>query len=127
MTDLSPQTSARPQTYYTPGFGAERPSLPRRIADRFVPDPNSGCLLWVGCADDKGYGLVWWRGRKTRVTRVILELKLGRRVRRDREALHSCDTPACGNENHLSEGTRKRNARERQQRGRTRGCIRVAT
>jgi hypothetical protein len=96
-------------------------NIPARIEARLVPEPNTGCLIWEGGADRKGYGIVWFQGKKHRVNRVLHFLRTGRWPRRDFEMLHSCDTPRCGEERHLSPGTRRRNARERQERGRTRG------
>ncbi|KKL25993.1 hypothetical protein LCGC14_2399770, partial [marine sediment metagenome] len=32
------------------------PGLPQRIADKIVPEPNSGCWLWTGCEVRAGVG-----------------------------------------------------------------------
>jgi len=105
--------------------------IPDRILRRLIFEPNTGCLLWDGWCSEKGYALTKWQGKKTRVTRLLFKLLTGRWPRRDRELLHKCDTPACCNfscdaATHLREGTRRQNARERHQRGRTRGCVRYA-
>jgi hypothetical protein len=101
-------------------------AIPRRIADKLVPEPNTGCLLWEGATNEKGYGLVWFEGRKRRLIRVLFKIYRGRWPRSDREVLHRCDTPACGAEKCLREGTTRQNARDRQAKGRTRGAIRSA-
>jgi hypothetical protein len=100
------------------------PGLPQRIAKRLCPEPNTGCLLWEGPTNEKGYGVVWWEGRRTRVHNVVFQLTKGRRPRKDRERLHKCDTPACSEPSHIYEGTRRQNARDRQAKGRTRGAVR---
>ncbi len=100
--------------------------IPARIADRLVPEPNTGCLLWTGALSEKGYALVWFQGRKRRLIRVIFKLTHGRWPRKDREVLHSCDTRPCNEPSHLREGTTRQNARDRQAKGRTKGCIRCS-
>src|SRR5262245_11761451 len=53
-------------------------------------------------------------------SRLVLEDKLKRKIRRGYFALHSCDTPRCLEPAHLYEGTKKQNARDRYSRGRDR-------
>jgi hypothetical protein len=102
-------------------------TLPARIETRLIPEPNTGCLLWEGASDRKGYGVVWFEGHRRRVHRVVFQFVKGRKPRRDRELLHSCDTPACSEPMHLKEGTRRQNARDRHAKGRTKGvCAKYA-
>lgn len=101
--------------------------LPDRIRDQIVPEPMTGCWLWMGATNERGYGVVWWKGKRRKVHRVVFELVHGRKPRRDRELLHRCDTRACccitrDGATHLREGTTRQNARDRQKKGRTRGC-----
>lgn len=95
--------------------------IPARIVAKLVPEPNTGCMLWEGSTCKKGYAMVKWQGRRMRVNRVLYKLRTGRWPSRRYEMLHSCDTPSCCNERHVRPGTRATNARERQERGRTRG------
>jgi hypothetical protein len=101
--------------------------IPARIASRLVRDKRTGCLLWTGAVNEKGYGIVWWEGRRARVHRVLFQLTTGRHPRRDRELMHSCDVlrddyRRCCEPSHVREGTRRQNARDRHAKGRTRGC-----
>ncbi len=96
--------------------------IPARIAERLVRNPRTGCLLWQGAVNEKGYGVVWWRNHRRRVHRVMFELAHGRPPRKGLEVMHSCDNPACAEPSHLSEGTTTDNAQDRQRKGRTRGC-----
>lgn len=99
--------------------------IPERIARRLVPEPNTGCLLWEGAVNEKGYGVVWFEGKRRKLPRVLFKLRKGRWPRRDREILHSCDTPPCCEERHHKEGTTRQNARDRHAKGRTKGvCAR---
>jgi hypothetical protein len=97
-------------------------NIPPRIAARLVRDTRTGCLIWTGPTNEWGYGIVWWKGRRDRVHRVIFELAYGRPPRPGFETLHSCDNRLCAEYTHLSEGTKKDNAQDRHRKGRTRGC-----
>lgn len=39
------------------------PRLPTRFWDKVIPEPNTGCWLWVGCRNKKGYGSFRLAGR----------------------------------------------------------------
>lgn len=96
--------------------------IPARIADKLCPEPNTGCLLWWGATDAKGYGIVWWQGKRRRVHRVLHKLRTGRWPRKDRVVLHSCDTPPCADEHHTRRtGTNRQNERDKHAKGRARG------
>jgi hypothetical protein len=110
-----------------PNRGTFPDCLPPRIRDRIVPCPVTGCWLWTGALNQKGYGEVKWKGKRCKLHRVVFELVHGRKPRSDRELLHKCDTRACcyierDRSTHLREGTTRQNARDRQNKGRTRGC-----
>jgi hypothetical protein len=76
------------------------------------------CWPWLGwCA--KGYGKVWWRGRRwsTHILAFILAYRVvpahwGLCV------LHSCDNPPCGNPKHLFLGTQRINVADMDAKGR---------
>jgi hypothetical protein len=84
--------------------------------DRRGPDE---CWPWLGCRDPKGYGRFKLEGRSVPSNRVALALKLGRAVREDCDACHTCDNPACCNTEHLYEGTPQDNSNDRVVRGRS--------
>jgi hypothetical protein len=81
-----------------------------------MPEPNSGCLLWLGPIDSKGYG----RLKGEPAHRLSLETATGKRVPRGRglHTLHSCDLPCCVNDAHLSTGTMADNIRDAAKKGR---------
>lgn len=94
--------------------------LPDRIRDMLVPVPDTGCWLWTGAVNEKGYGVVWWQGKRRKLHRVVFELVHGRKPRRDRQLLHSCATRACcafGPGGHLREGTQKMNEADKKKHG----------
>lgn len=84
----------------------------RRISP--VPSPT-GCWLWVGPRALRGYG-TW--GRHGYAHRESLERHLGRKLSKDEEALHNCDTPRCVNPHHLRPGTQSENIKDAYDRGR---------
>lgn len=84
-------------------------------------DPDA-CWEWPGARARGGYGIVGGsRSRGVapfRVTRVMLEAKLGRPILAGMGALHTCDNPPCFNGRHLYEGDQRRNLRDAAQRDR---------
>lgn len=95
--------------------------LPDRFAEKYTPEPNSGCWLWLGAVDLKGYGRIWDGASRPRpATHISLELAGNERPFADAMALHHCDVPGCVNPDHLYWGTALNNVEDKIKRGRTR-------
>lgn len=93
--------------------------LADHVLTRAEPASNErGCLLWTGGASKKGYGRFKMRGRLYSPHRVVLERKIGRKMRRDEDTCHECDTPRCVNEAHLFLGSRQDNVDDAMAKGR---------
>jgi hypothetical protein len=89
--------------------------------DRFtIPEPNSGCFLWLGAVKSGGYGQININGRIELATHVALELA-GRPLPNGQDACHHCDNPYCVNVDHLFPGTAKQNADDSTNKGRYAG------
>jgi hypothetical protein len=91
-----------------------KPSIRELIEANSIPEPNSGCWLWLRGVNSMGYPTWNWPEGTTLVSRRALGLT----DRRD-EACHRCDNPLCVNyENHLFVGTRTDNMRDASAKGR---------
>jgi hypothetical protein len=89
-----------------------------RLADGYIPEPNSGCWLWDGPVAGKGYGVLSVRNRQTYAHRLSWELANGRAPLPPEVVRHKCDVPACVNPAHLEIGTTADNSADRVIRGR---------
>jgi hypothetical protein len=76
---------------------------------------NSGCILWVKAKTTSGYGHLRYEGKVKQAHRIVLEHQLGRPIGENMKACHTCNNPACVNENHLYEGTQADNMRDMRQ------------
>lgn len=82
-----------------------------------IPEPNSGCWLWLRACTRKGYATAWWEGRLQYVSHLALEAK-GIEVPKGFMACHRCDNPSCINDAHLFVGTAKDNTQDALRKGR---------
>lgn len=82
-----------------------RGSLADRIADKCIPEPNSGCWLWTAYINDDGYGRIRSSNNKLMgAHRASYEIHRGS-IPAGLQVLHTCDTPSCVNPDHLFVGT----------------------
>ena len=92
-------------------------SLDERFREKYTLEPNTGCWLWTGYANQDGYGLIKVDGRVFRAHRVAWQLA-GLKISDGLHVLHRCDNPPCVNPAHLFLGTPLDNARDRDSKGR---------
>lgn len=95
--------------------------LRNRFEERYIPDPNTGCWLWIGSSNKAGYGQMSFKGKLVGAHRVSWELRRGPIPER-LCVCHKCDTPACVNPAHLFLGTRQDNTDDRSIKGRKSGA-----
>ena len=83
-------------------------TLEERFWAKVEPEPNSGCLLWIGAITKAGYGLIGLGRRGDGLAyahRVAYELLRGP-IPADRELDHLCRVRRCANAWHLEPVTR---------------------
>jgi hypothetical protein len=87
------------------------------IKNKSMPEPNSGCWLWLQCTNFRGYGLIRRDGRTRTAHRVAFEIVYGS-IPKGMLVCHKCDTPGCVNPDHLFLGTSKDNTADMLRKGR---------
>lgn len=96
-------------------------TVAERLGRLSIPEPNSGCFIWIGGTDRYGYGrmTLTTHGRKhyDAAHRVAFTLAFGE-IREGLFVLHRCDNPLCINPDHLFLGTQRDNCRDTARKGR---------
>ena len=83
-----------------------------------VVKAESGCWLWQGAKNQYGYGLATYEGKKNQTAhRLSYRIHKGE-IQPGLLALHTCDTPACVNPEHLFLGSNKDNMDDCRAKGR---------
>lgn len=96
-------------------------SLADRLEFYSMPEPNSGCLLWLGGVDVKGYGQTSWQGTNWFAHQAAWMVANGP-IPAGMCVCHSCDVPSCINVAHLWVGTSAENTADKVSKGR---CARM--
>lgn len=91
-----------------------------RFERKYIPEPNSGCWLWLGALHEGGYGE--FREKNAGAKRVrahVFSYKLHKgEIPEGKFVLHTCDVRCCVNPDHLYAGTKKENTADCIRRGR---------
>lgn len=94
-------------------------SIRAKIWERSIPEPNSGCWLWLGATKGRGYGHLHIDRKFVGAHRASFIAYNGPLSEYER-ALHTCDNPLCVNPDHLKPGTSQQNTDDCKRRGRFR-------
>ncbi len=98
--------------------GLEPDLYVNRFMAKNIPEPNSGCWLWLGANSGKdGYGVFFLRGKNQKAHRASFLLFNGQ-IPEDMHVLHKCDVPCCVNPSHLFLGTHLDNMKDKKSKGR---------
>lgn len=90
----------------------------KRLMRHVEPEPNTGCHIWIGCVNKKGYGVLGMGSRTDQTRRlayahrVCYENLVGL-IPDGMSVLHRCDVPCCVNPDHLFVGTRADNNKDK--------------
>ena len=83
-------------------------SVRERIERLSIPEPNSGCWLWLGSVNRLGYGKFMHERRQIKAHRASWEAHHGKIPDRAM-VLHTCDVRCCVNPSHLFIGDQSAN------------------
>lgn len=91
----------------------------KKFFDRIMPEPNTGCWLWMGGINANGYGVVKSKHNfgfcnSSRLSYFIHNGDYDRA----KLVCHHCDNPMCVNPDHLYLGTTQQNTDDKHRRNR---------
>ncbi len=92
-------------------------ALRNKLERESIPEPNSGCHLWLRAVRGHGYGVLWWEGGLVDVHRLSWAEANGP-IPPGNVICHRCDVRLCINPAHLFLGTQADNLRDMALKGR---------
>jgi len=79
-----------------------------RLWEKIIPEPNSGCWLWIGATNRTGHGQIRIGGHNRPPHRVMYEMIHGP-VPAELDMDHLCRVPCCVNPTHVEPVTHLEN------------------
>lgn len=99
------------------GRPVRRPVTKSAFLKKVNKNPETGCWIWAGRIDHKGYGVLWNNGKHVKAHRLSWEFHNGA-IPDKMSVCHHCDTPPCVNPDHLFIGLQADNVRDMDSKGR---------
>ena len=78
----------------------DRGTLEERLEAKYMPEPNSGCWLWLGATNNKGYAQIHVNGKTELAHRKSYEIYVGQ-IPDGLTLDHLCRVACCINPAHL--------------------------
>jgi len=79
-----------------------------KIQSRYIPEPNSGCWIWLGHIKKNGYGSLTVGKNNFHAHRLSYEAHVGK-IPTDKVLDHKCKLRCCCNPDHLEPVTQRDN------------------
>lgn len=103
---------------YTANLSFDHAAIALKLEQNSMPEPNSGCILWLRYCNDRGYGNVRIDQHTVRLAhRVAWHIAYGP-IPAGLAVCHKCDVPNCINPQHLFLGTNADNVADKVAKGR---------
>jgi hypothetical protein len=94
-------------------------SILKRLYGRCEISQNTGCWVFGGAKNTKGYGNIYVSGKMLNTHRLSYLIANDGKINEGSHVCHKCDNPACVNPDHLWEGSHKQNMDDRNRKQRT--------
>ncbi len=94
-----------------------RLNVNQRLDANTMPEPNTGCWLWIGSIGNQGYGRLYANNKQNLAHRLSWG-RFNGVIPKGMYICHKCDVPSCINPDHLFLGTQKDNIRDASKKGR---------
>lgn len=109
MTDLTITLIDVPPGRLWDWKGQKKKTIDERFDEKCMAEPNSGCVIWLGAIDSKGYGLFRPNNERTVRAHIFSYKRTRGDYAADHQLDHLCRNTSCVNPDHLEPVTSAEN------------------